>query len=130
MKILGNKLISECTAYDFKDELERKKIRHWLKSVSAFANKEGGALYFGVSNDGTVTGLKDIQADSDFISEKINAHLDPGHSHLQRTKKAIRFWNFWLSPDSSRPITSFWMVPARPMSAPATKVSRQRHASF
>ena len=73
----GNKLISECTAYDFKDELERKKISHWLKSVSAFANTEGGALYFGVSNNGTVTGLKDIQADSDFISEKINAHLDP-----------------------------------------------------
>ena len=52
MKILGNKLISECTAYDFKDELERKKIRHWLKSVSAFANTEGGALYFGVSKVG------------------------------------------------------------------------------
>ena len=57
--------------------MESKKISHWLKSVSAFANTEGGALYFGVSNNGTVTGLKDIQADSDFISEKINAHLDP-----------------------------------------------------
>ena len=77
MKILGNRIISECTAYDFKDELERKKIRHWLKSVSAFANTDGGALYFGVNKDGSVTGLKDIQADSDFISEKINAHLDP-----------------------------------------------------
>ena len=77
MKILGNKLISECTAYDFKDELERKKISHWLKSVSAFANFEGGALYFGVADDGTVSGLKDIQSDSDFISEKINAHIDP-----------------------------------------------------
>ena len=43
MKILGNKLISECTEYDFKQELERKKISHWLKSVSAYANSEGGA---------------------------------------------------------------------------------------
>lgn len=51
--------------------------RNKFKGVSAFANTEGGALYFGVSNNGTVTGLKDIQADSDFISEKINAHLDP-----------------------------------------------------
>lgn len=50
--------------------------RNRLKSVSALANTEGGALYFGVSNDGTVTGLKDIQTDSDFISKKINAHLN------------------------------------------------------
>lgn len=77
MKILENKLIAECTEYDFKGDLERKKPRHWLKSVSAFANTQGGAIYFGVSNDGTVTGLADPQGDSDFISEKINAHLDP-----------------------------------------------------
>ncbi|MBR4739691.1 MAG: ATP-binding protein, partial [Bacteroidales bacterium] len=76
MKILGNKLISECTEYDFKQELERKKISHWLKSVSAYANSEGGALYYGVDNDGNVTGLTNPQSDSDFISQKINAHLD------------------------------------------------------
>ena len=115
MKILGNKLISECTAYDFKDELERKKIRHWLKSVSAFANTEGGALYFGVSNDGTVTGLKDIQADSDFISEKINAHLDPipdwtltpaedenGNKVLELLVKPGQFTPYYLFLDGSR----------------------------
>lgn len=77
MKILGNKLISECTAYDFKEQLERKKLRHWLKSISAFANTQGGALYFGVDNDGDVAGLANAQSDSDFISEMINAHLDP-----------------------------------------------------
>ena len=30
-------MIAECTAYDFKKELERKKIRDWLKSISAYA---------------------------------------------------------------------------------------------
>lgn len=65
MKILGNKLISECTEYDFKQELERKKISHWLKSVSAYANSEGGALYYGVDNNGTVTGLAKTDAIND-----------------------------------------------------------------
>lgn len=77
MKIVGHKLISECTAYDFKGALERKKIGDWLKSISAFADSEGGALYYGVDNDGTVVGLSDIQSDSDFISQTIKDRLDP-----------------------------------------------------
>ena len=115
MRIENNILIAECTAYDFKDELERKKIRHWLKSVSAFANTEDGALYFGVFNNGTITGLKDIQADSDFISEKINAHLDPipdwtltpaedekGHKILELVVKPGQFTPYYLFLDGSR----------------------------
>lgn len=38
MRVEGHKLIAECSAYDFKSELERKKIRDWLKSISAYAN--------------------------------------------------------------------------------------------
>lgn len=77
MRVEGHKLIAECTAYDFKSELERKKIRDWLKSISAYANTEGGSLFFGVQNDGTVVGLDNPQSVADFISEKVNAHLDP-----------------------------------------------------
>lgn len=57
--------------------LSKYKISHWLKSVSTYANSEGGALYYGVDNDGNVTVLANPQSDSDFISQKINAHLDP-----------------------------------------------------
>ncbi len=77
MKVENNELIAECTAYDFKQMLERKKIKSWLKSVSAFANTEGGSLFYGVTNDGEIVGLEDPQSDADFISEKIKAHLDP-----------------------------------------------------
>ena len=77
MRIEKNILIAECTAYDFKGELERKKIRSWLKSVSAFANAEGGTLFFGVDNDARVVGVANPQKDLEFISEKINAQLDP-----------------------------------------------------
>ena len=40
-------LIGEATAYDKKQQLEVKRPKSWLKSVSAFANGEGGTLVFG-----------------------------------------------------------------------------------
>ena len=44
-------LIGEATAYDKKLQLEVKRPKSWLKSVSAFANGEGGTLVFGISDD-------------------------------------------------------------------------------
>ena len=35
MQIQNNTLIAEYSAYDFKEMLERKKVKSWLKSVSA-----------------------------------------------------------------------------------------------
>ena len=52
-------LIAECTAYDFKVELEEKKPKSWLKSVSAFADTRGGSLFYGVDNNGIVKKLAD-----------------------------------------------------------------------
>ena len=43
--------IGEATEYDKKEMLEERKPKSWLKSVSAFANGIGGALFFGISND-------------------------------------------------------------------------------
>lgn len=77
MRIENNILIAECTAYDFKGELERKKVKDWLKSVSAFPNTEGGTIFFGVGNDASIVGVANPQKDMEFISEKINSHLDP-----------------------------------------------------
>ncbi len=77
MQIQNNTLIVECSAYDFKEMLERKKVKSWLKSVSAFANTDGGSLFYGVNDDGVIVGLKNPQADASFISETIKARLDP-----------------------------------------------------
>ena len=77
MQIHDNRLIAECTSYDFKEMLERKKVKSWLKSVSAFANTEGGSLFYGVNDEGEIVGLENVQADADFISEMIKARLDP-----------------------------------------------------
>ena len=73
MQIQNNTLIAECSAYDFKEMLERKKVKSWLKSVSAFANTEGGSLFYGLNDDGVTVGLENPQSDADFISEMMNA---------------------------------------------------------
>ena len=69
-------LIGEATAYDKKQQLEVKRPKSWLKSVSAFANGEGGTLVFGISNDDQVVGLADAESDAERISEEIKTKLE------------------------------------------------------
>ena len=69
--------IGETTSYDKKLMLERKDPTSWLKSVSAFANTQGGKLLFGVADDGSLVGLADAQSDAEFISETIKMQMDP-----------------------------------------------------
>lgn len=70
-------LIGEATEYDKKLALEEKKPKNWCKSVSAFANTFGGALVFGISDDGQIIGLDDPEADAEKISEAVKTRLDP-----------------------------------------------------
>lgn len=69
--------IGEATAYDKKLLLERKDPTSWLKSVSAFANAQGGRLLFGVGDGGEPVGLADAQGDAEAISETVKAQMDP-----------------------------------------------------
>lgn len=77
MSIEIHKLIGEATAYDKKQMLEVKRHKSWLKSVSAFANGEGGTLIFGISDDDRIVGLADAEGDAEKISEEIKSKLDP-----------------------------------------------------
>lgn len=70
-------LVGECSAYDFKLTLEERRPKSWLKSVSAFANGQGGSLFFGVADDGIVRGLCDVQHVCEIISGKIRDYMDP-----------------------------------------------------
>ena len=70
-------LIGEVTAYDKKQMLEVRRPKSWLKSVSAFANGEGGILIFGISDDDHVLGLADAEGDAEKISEEIKSKFDP-----------------------------------------------------
>ena len=71
------KLIGEATTYDKKEKIERNKPKSWLKSVTAFANGEGGTLIFGISDDNEIIGLTNAEDDAEFISETIKTKLDP-----------------------------------------------------
>ena len=71
-------LYIESSQVDYKELLEEKKPRSWLKSVSAFANTHGGHLIFGVQNEPrTVLGLADPQHIISKITEQIKARIDP-----------------------------------------------------
>lgn len=72
-----NRLTVEATECDFKRELEKKRPKSWLKSVSAFANGIGGTLFFGVDDNNTITGLTDAQGDAEFISSRIKERISP-----------------------------------------------------
>lgn len=69
--------IGEATEYDKKQEVEKKKVKNWLKSVSAFANGSGGCLIFGITDDETPVGLQNVKEDSEFVSQKIKERIDP-----------------------------------------------------
>jgi hypothetical protein len=94
--------------------LECKKVKSWLKSVSAFANTDGGSLFYGVNDDGVIVGLENPQADADFISEMIKARLDPvpevqlipieheGHTLLEVKVKAGTLTPYYYYQDGTR----------------------------
>lgn len=69
--------LGEATEYDKKQAVEHKKVKSWLKSVSAFANSVGGTLIFGITDDDVIVGLEDIKADSEFVSQKIKERISP-----------------------------------------------------
>ena len=71
------KLLEECTDYDFKIELEERKPKSWLKSVSAFANGIGGSLFFGVEDENTIKGLNNIKDVITKISDLIKTRIEP-----------------------------------------------------
>lgn len=75
--IVLDKLIAECSDYDFKEKLEINKPKSWLKSVSAFSNSIGGMLFFGVSDDKKLVGVNNPQYVCDKISELINSKIYP-----------------------------------------------------
>lgn len=69
---------AETTNIDYKELLEEKKPKSWLKSVSAFANSKGGIILFGVEDTThKLVGLENIKEVAEKITELINAKIMP-----------------------------------------------------
>ena len=70
--------LSESTQIDFKEKLEIKKAKSWLKSISAFANGVGGTLVFGVRDiDRQIVGIDNVQEVVAKVSELIQTRIKP-----------------------------------------------------
>ena len=73
----------ESTLLEFKCNLEEEKPRSWLKSVSAFANTQGGYILFGVTNDThEAVGLDNPQHIASKISELIASRISPAPRYI------------------------------------------------
>lgn len=70
-------LSAETTEIEFKDEIEYKKPKSWLKTVSAFSNGIGGTIYFGVKDNREIIGQEDVQKHIEKISELIKTRIEP-----------------------------------------------------
>ena len=69
---------AEQTTLDYKEELEERRPKSWLKSVSAFANTSGGHLLFGVQDEThEVVGLEVPQYVISKVTELIQARNRP-----------------------------------------------------
>ena len=77
MKTFSELLIAEVTEHEFKSELEIKKPKSWLKTVSAFANGIGGSLYFGVDDNGEALGTDNMKKTIDEVSRLIRERISP-----------------------------------------------------
>ena len=71
------KILAESSDCEFKEMLEVKKPKSWLKTVGAFANDRGGVLIFGMRDDKTVVGLLDIKSVIDSVSKILKEKIDP-----------------------------------------------------
>ncbi|MGN1262189.1 MAG: helix-turn-helix domain-containing protein, partial [Candidatus Enteromonas sp.] len=69
----------ESTKVEFKSIVSRKNYETWAKSVVAFANTSGGAIYFGVDDDENAVGITKEQAKNDllYINDIIDRKIHP-----------------------------------------------------
>ena len=69
---------AEGSDVDFKRDVETKKPKSWLKTVSAFANTDGGRIVFGVADDShEVVGVEDPQGGVEAITALVRDRIEP-----------------------------------------------------
>ena len=100
MQIHNNTLIAECSAYDFKEMLERKKVKSWLKSVSAFANTEASSFFTTFYN---LNWGKNERIPVEEVAERVNSPLKkyPANEESSVEKFGVNAKMFGVNDKSS-----------------------------
>ena len=115
--------IGEATEYDKKETLEERRPKSWLKSVSAFANGNGGVLLFGIADDDALKGLPDVKTASEKISEAVKSKMRRLSCRSGRRKERTSFC--FTSPQGlKRHTTILEMAGVSPISVWAMRAYR------
>ncbi|MDA8575661.1 ATP-binding protein [Candidatus Marinamargulisbacteria bacterium] len=68
----------ECSNREFKLQFENDKLWKYAKTMAAFANKDGGIIFFGIKdNPRELVGIKGAEPSDLTISHFINAYFEP-----------------------------------------------------
>ncbi|ODS39473.1 MAG: hypothetical protein A7316_11005 [Candidatus Altiarchaeales archaeon WOR_SM1_86-2] len=76
---------------EFKQNLP-KHDKEFLETVSAFANTEGGIIFFGVDDNGGIVGIYDKELEGrviNMISDKLDPRIDPEISPFEKEGKSL-----------------------------------------
>ena len=79
----------ETRTIEFKENITNT----FLKTVSAFANYDGGSIFFGINDDGNVVGISDIKQSCLDIENKINDSISPQPNYtleIQNNEQIIK----------------------------------------
>lgn len=74
-------------------EFKERITNTFLKTVSAFSNYDGGAIFFGIDDNGNITGVSDVKQACLDIENKINDSITPQPDYkleLQNNDKTIK----------------------------------------
>ena len=71
-------LTAEHSGVEFKEAVELRKFKSWLKSVSAFLNTSGGTIIFGVTDsERKIVGVANAHETIEKMSELIYTKIEP-----------------------------------------------------
>ena len=73
-------------------EFKQTMTNTFLKTVSAFANYDGGTIIFGIADDGSVSGISDPDGFALSIENKVNDGITPHPDYtisINRTDKTV-----------------------------------------
>ena len=84
-------------------EYKEKITSTYLKTVSAFANYDGGSIVFGINDSGEVVGIGDIEQKCLDIENSINDNIKPQPEYYIETTNADKTISLNVRPGSNKP---------------------------
>ena len=84
-------------------EFKEKMTNTFLKTVSAFANYEGGIIIFGIDDSGEITGLNDPDKLCLKIENKINESIKPQPEYLITVNNTDNTISLTVKPGVNKP---------------------------